>query len=142
MKVLVLLADYAQVSDGKLYVIGGGWTLTGPGPSPMALAIQIEVAWGDANRIHNWRLELQTTDGQIVAIPGQVGPQPLSFSGTLEAGRPPGHPRGAPLSTCLAVNLQPIPLDPGKRFVWKFFFNDRTEDNWQATFSTRPIEKA
>jgi hypothetical protein len=29
----MLLADFAQVSDGKLTVVGGGWSLTGPDPS-------------------------------------------------------------------------------------------------------------
>ena len=26
----MLLADFAQVSDGKLTIVGGGWSLTGP----------------------------------------------------------------------------------------------------------------
>src|SRR3954470_11930638 len=29
MQVTMLLADFAQVSDGKLNVIGGGWSMTG-----------------------------------------------------------------------------------------------------------------
>ena len=39
MKVTILLADAAQAAEGKLYVLGGGWSITGPDPSPMALAI-------------------------------------------------------------------------------------------------------
>ena len=30
----MMLCDAAQVSDGKLYVLGGGWSMTGPDPVP------------------------------------------------------------------------------------------------------------
>ena len=36
MKATLLLADAAQAAEGKLYVLGGGWSVTGPGPAPMA----------------------------------------------------------------------------------------------------------
>ena len=29
----MLLADYAVVSDGKLTIVGGGWSQTGPEPA-------------------------------------------------------------------------------------------------------------
>ena len=44
MNVTMLLADSAQVADGKLYVLGGGWSLTGPDPTPSAVAIKLEDA--------------------------------------------------------------------------------------------------
>jgi len=28
----MMLADHAQVSDGKLFIAGGGWSMAGPGP--------------------------------------------------------------------------------------------------------------
>jgi hypothetical protein len=34
VKVTMLLADAAQAVDGKLYILGGGWTITGPDPIP------------------------------------------------------------------------------------------------------------
>ena len=37
MKVSLLLADSAQAVAGKLYLLGGGWTVTGPEPSPFAM---------------------------------------------------------------------------------------------------------
>ena len=58
MRATMLLADYAQVAEGKLNVIGGGWTITGPLPSPFALALLIEVPWDRANEKHQLRLEL------------------------------------------------------------------------------------
>ena len=34
----MLLCDAAQVSDGKLFILGGGWSMTGPDPVPSAVA--------------------------------------------------------------------------------------------------------
>jgi len=30
----MMLADYAQIADGKLFISGGGWSICGPGPTP------------------------------------------------------------------------------------------------------------
>ena len=43
MKVTLLLADFVQLADGKLTVVGGGWSLIGPNPSPFGIAILIHV---------------------------------------------------------------------------------------------------
>ena len=46
VRVTMLLADFAQVSDGKLTVVGGGWSLTGPEAVPFGIAILIRVPVG------------------------------------------------------------------------------------------------
>ena len=51
-------ADAAASSDGKLTVVGGGWSLTGPDPVPFGIAILIRVPWDPANQRHVMRLEL------------------------------------------------------------------------------------
>lgn len=43
MKVTMMLADHAEVAEGKLFINGGGWTVTGPGPIPFGIALFIEV---------------------------------------------------------------------------------------------------
>ena len=43
MKVTVMLADYAQGADGKLTIVGGGWSVTGPMPVPFAIAVLFQV---------------------------------------------------------------------------------------------------
>ena len=48
VKVTMLLCDAAQVADGKLFVLGGGWSLTGPDPMPSAIALKIDVGWHEA----------------------------------------------------------------------------------------------
>ena len=68
VRVTMLLADFAQVSDGKLTVVGGGWSLTGPEPVPFGIAILIRVPWDQANQRHVMRLELLDADGIPVEI--------------------------------------------------------------------------
>src|SRR5712692_6126152 len=58
MKVTMLLADAAQAVNGKLYILGGGWSVTGPAPSPSAIALKIEVPWDEANTRHKLTLDL------------------------------------------------------------------------------------
>ena len=38
-----MLADSAQEVGGKLYILGGGWSVTGPVVPPSAVAIKIDV---------------------------------------------------------------------------------------------------
>ena len=64
MMATIMLADAAQAIDNKLYVLGGGWSVTGPDPSPSALAIALKVPWDEANRRHDLRVELVDSDGR------------------------------------------------------------------------------
>ncbi len=50
VRVTLLLCDAAQVADGKLYVLGGGWSLIGPDPTPSAVAIKVDVDWTEVDR--------------------------------------------------------------------------------------------
>ena len=139
MKVTLLLADAAQAVNGKLYILGGGWSLSGPGPTAMALAVKIDVPWDRANIKHAWRLALLDSDGEAVTFPtapeGEV--QPVAIEGEFEAGRPPGLRPGTPLDVALALNVPPLPLAPDGRYVWQLSIAGFDEE-WQVAFSTRP----
>lgn len=142
MKVTMLLADAAQAVNGKLYILGGGWNITGPMPVPSAIALYIEVPWDQANRRHRMRLALLNTDGQPVQVaPGPDQPmQALELGGEFEVGRPPGMTQGSPISAAMALSIGPIPLPPNGRFVWRLSINDQTNEDWQLAFSTRPAQ--
>ena len=113
MRVTLMLADSAQVSEGKIHLLGGGWSITGP-PAPSAIAILVEVPWDQTNRKLEWRLELVDSDGYPVLTPdGEGGENPIMMGGEFEVGRPPGTPHGAPIGLPLALNLAPLPLAPG-----------------------------
>lgn len=136
MKATLVLADAAQAADGKLSVLGGGWNFTGPQVGPSALGVIMEVPWNETNTPHQVVLELQDTDGQ----PARLGPeaQPLRIETVVEVGRPPGHPPGTSLNVPLAMNLGPLPLIPGQRYVWVLSIDGETEGQWQVAFNVRP----
>lgn len=141
MKVTMLLADSAQAVDGKLYILGGGWSVTGPGPSAFAIAMKIEVPWDEANRRHKLQLSLADTDAQPVKIPTPAGEHPVEVTGEFEVGRPPGLKPGTPLDVTIAINVGPLQLPPDSRFVWQLSIDGHAEEDWRLAFSTRPAKK-
>lgn len=137
----MLLADFAQVSDGKLIVIGGGWSMTGPEPMPFGLAILIRVPWDQANHRHVMRLELLDADGQLVTVDVEDGTEPVVFFDDVEfeVGRPAGVKPGTPLDLPLAVNAGPMPLAPGV-YEWRLTIDGLGDDDWRLPFTVREVD--
>jgi hypothetical protein len=146
MKVTMLLADFAQVSDGKLTVVGGGWSITGPEPVPFGIGILVHVPWDLANTRHTLRLELLDADGRPVevAVEDSDQEQPVVFFDDVpfEVGRPPGIKPGTSLEFVVAVNSGPLPLEPGARYEWRLSIDGRQQDDWRLPFSVRETEPA
>jgi len=138
MRVTMLLADFAQVSDGKLTVVGGGWSLTGPEPVPFGIAILIRVPWDQANQRHVMRLELLDADGQPVEMETEEGQQQVVFFDDVpfEVGRPAGLKPGTPLDFPVAVNSVPLPLEPG-RYEWRLTIDEQSRQDWTLPFTVR-----
>ncbi len=132
----MLLADFVQAVQGKLYVLGGGWSVTGPGAVQMGIAVKIEVPWDEANLQHSFRLTLVDADEQPVLVPGAE--QPVQVEGQFEVGRPPGLKPGSPLDFALAVNVPPLPLTPNSRYVWRLAIDGESDEDWYVGFTTRP----
>ena len=135
----MILCDSAQAVEGKLYILGGGWSMTGPDPAPMAVAVKIEVPWNEANRHHQFSLELRTQDGLPFSVDGPFGEQPVQIVGDFEVGRPPGLVEGMALDTTFAINVQPLPLPPGQRFEWRLLIDGKTQPDWHVAFLTRSL---
>ena len=138
----MMLADAAQEVGGKLYILGGGWSLTGPGPAPMAIALKIEVPWDRTNERHQLLLELLDEDGLPIAVQGPDGNLPLQVTGNLEVGRPPGVKPGTPIDSALAIGFGPVPLEPGRRYQWRLSIDGETAEDWVIGFSTRSVAPA
>jgi hypothetical protein len=142
VRLTLILCDSAQVSDGKLHLLGGGWSFTGPGPTASALGVLIEVPWDRANQPLAFRLELRNEDGTDVLQPGPLGQQPVRIGANIEVGRPPGHPHGVPLVVPLAVNVPPLELTPGNRYSWEAHIDgEPANDDWHVSFTNRPLPK-
>lgn len=136
-----MLCDYAQVADGKLYVVGGGWSVTGPQPAPSAVALKLDVPWDRANQRMHLELSLVGEDGQPVTMPGPDGPQPVRMDGQFEVGRPPGLKPGTPIDVALAMNVGPLPLPPGQRYSWELSIDGETDEEWHLAFQTRDLPR-
>ena len=133
-RVTMMLADAAQVAEGKLNVLGAGWNVTGPAPTPFAIAIIIEVPWHHTNREHTYRLELVDLDGNGVILQGG---DPFMFEEGFEVGRPPGMRQGSYLPFPRAFNFGPMPIPPGGHYEWRLAIDDEMREEWRLPFSTR-----
>ncbi|HEX5089708.1 MAG TPA: hypothetical protein VFV89_18015 [Nocardioides sp.] len=137
MRATLLLADHAVVAEGKLYINGGGWSVT-TGGAPSAIAVKLDVPWDRTNQRLQLRLRLVGQDGEPVVVSGQEGPQPVVIAAEAEVGRPPGLAHGADIDFPLAFQIGPLPLQPGQRYQWVLDIDGETREDWRLTFSTRP----
>jgi hypothetical protein len=136
MQVIMMLADSAQLADGKLYILGGGWSITGPDPTPSAVAIKINIDRHEVDRVHHWELVLEDADGAPVLIGDDM--QPIEIRGEFSVGAPNGVPDGTPVDFPIALGLPPLPLPPGARYQWRLFIDGETLPGGTVAFSTRP----
>ncbi|HZN22241.1 MAG TPA: hypothetical protein VFB57_06760 [Gaiellaceae bacterium] len=140
MKATMLLADYVVVSDGKLTIVGGGWSQTGPEPAPFGIGLLIQVPWDQANTPHQFKVQLLDADGAAVSFdeedPDSESDQSVEFGGEFEVGRPPGLKPGTPLDFPVAVNSVPLPLEPG-RYEWRLTIDEQSRQDWTLPFTVR-----
>jgi hypothetical protein len=141
VKVVMLLCDAAQVADGKLYVLGGGWSQTGPDPVPSAIAMKLDVGWDETNTVHHWELFLEDSDGQPVFVATPEGNHPIEVRGDFEVGRPAGVAPGTPIDVPIAVGFGPLPLAPG-RFTWRLTVDGQMDEDWVLSFMVRESPEA
>jgi hypothetical protein len=137
VRATLLLADHAVVAEGKLYINGGGWSVT-TGGAPSAIAVKLDVPWDRTNRRLQLRLRLVGQDGEPVTVEGADGPQPVEIAAEAEVGRPAGLAHGADIDFPLAFQIGPLPLQPGQRYQWVLDIDGETREDWRLTFSTRP----
>jgi hypothetical protein len=97
----LILADGAQVQNGKLYVLGGGWDRiqfpSYPQTVQGALVLGVRVPWGEANRKHTFEISGRTADAHEELFKAEGG---------FEVGRPPGTPEGMPQMFQVAMQLR------------------------------------
>src|SRR5437870_5213876 len=113
----MLLCDGAQAVGGKLFILGGGWSILAKVQprANMALAVKLTVPWSRANeRIHIAAALITDQGGEVT----QAEDQPVRAEGDLELGRPPGLRPGTPLDATLVMNFEGLDLDVGG-YVWE-----------------------
>lgn len=124
----MILCDFAEEINGKLYIMGGGWSrLFKVRPSfSMSIAAKLLVPWDQTNRRSRIVLTLHDGDGRQVLIGDPA--QPVRLEGDFEAGRPPGLAPGTEIDMPLVFRFDDLPLDVG-RYVWELAVRDETIAN-------------
>src|SRR4051794_2280925 len=100
-----LLADAAQVSDGKAYILGGGvsilWRPDLPAPLHFVVVGQLAYHRSEANTEHDIRFQVNDADGNALfpEMQGQIG-----------VGEPPNLPASVPLAAPFVIGFPPAPV--------------------------------
>jgi hypothetical protein len=139
MRVTMLLADHAQVADGKLFVSGGGWSLCGPGPVACAVALLFHIPWQNTSEPVTFTLRLLDEDGAPVSQPGPDGGQEVQAGGQFESGRPAGMAPGTEINVPIAFNTV-LQLPAGSRFTWVLDVDGQADEDWRLSFATREAQ--
>jgi hypothetical protein len=116
----MLLCDAATEANGKLYILGAGWThvLTPDKPVNMALAIVLHVPWEQAGQQHHLEVSLLKEDGQPVLI----GDNPIKVQGLVQVGKTAGTRPGSELNAGTALGFSGISLPTGG-YIWELLVN-------------------
>jgi uncharacterized protein DUF6941 len=134
MKITLLLADFARVANGKLDVIGGGWSMmSAQGSFGFFVAALFQIPWDQTNTKHTFRLELLDADGQGVPTPDGGT---IRAEGEFEAGRPAGLHPGTPVDAPLVVPFGPLELEDG-RYEIRLTIDGETKEDWFVAFTVR-----
>lgn len=94
----IILADYVEVINGKLYMTGGGWNNITLQQMPVehgfGVAVAFAIPWASCNELHPIKIEILDPDAVVL----------LTVEGEVEVGRPPGLPTGSAQRVPLAFN--------------------------------------
>lgn len=102
-----LIADYADLAAGKLYLMGGGWdTITVadvPATMRIAVAIGVRFGWEETNRPTAVTITIEDDDGAAL----------VTMQGQVNVGRPAGLPPGSTQLAQMAANAALTIAKPG-----------------------------
>lgn len=110
----LILADGAEATNGKIFILGGGVDrhLAAGFPAPLNadVAFSFLVEWGETNNRHAVSLKILDEDDKPIAT---------VLDGEFEVGRPPGAKPGQDLRQLIAVRgpLPPIPKPGAYKIV-------------------------
>jgi Family of unknown function (DUF6941) len=137
----MMLADHAQVADGKLFISGGGWSACEPGPTPCAVAVIFHVPWQETNEKVPFSLRLVDEDGHGIMQPGAQDGLPVQVNGHFEARRPAGMTPGSEINVPMSFNIV-LQLEPSICYSWVLDVDGQADDSWQLSFETRQAQAA
>lgn len=126
----MMLADAAQVSNNKLYVLGGGWERLSvasdfPVRQRASLALAFSIPWSETNQRHGFTVRIVDEDGKDVHG---------AINGHFETGRPAGLAPGADQRVQVAIDLS---MNLEKEGVYVVEATLAEQETSRATFTVR-----
>ena len=102
----LILADAVEVADGKLFVLGGGWTIWRSGNYPaqvmLGVGLSVLVDWNEAGTGTSYPLNITFADDAGVPI---VPPVQAQFQVSKPAELPPGTVQRVPFGFNAGIML-------------------------------------
>ncbi len=104
----LLLCDYSEAVNGKLYLTGGGWNVLRlpelPHEWSFSIGLGIDVAYHETNEAHELVVGVQDPDGL------ELGD---GLTANFETGRPPGLPQGQEQRLVMSIAATATFATPG-----------------------------
>jgi hypothetical protein len=133
--VTMLLADHAQVANGKLFISGGGWSVVDAPTPPFHIALLLLVPWDRAGVPLDLMLTLIDEDGRVVRQGGSGSE--VRVQGQIAVERPPAHLVGVPLDVPMVIGIPSLDIAGATRYTWMLDVDGQTSEDWRLSFSTR-----
>jgi hypothetical protein len=126
----MMLADAAQVTNNKLFVLGGGWERLSVGSDfPVrqraSLALAFSIPWAETNQRHTFTVRIMDEDGKEVHG---------AINGHFETGRPAGITPGSDQRVQAAIDLA---LNLEKEGVYVVEASIGEQETSRTTFTVR-----
>ncbi|HUO04433.1 MAG TPA: hypothetical protein VMU16_04465 [Candidatus Binataceae bacterium] len=125
----LVLADAAQVGNGKLFILGGGWSIfrsgNYPAPAQLAVGLGFLISWNETGTQFPLSITLADEAG-VPIIPEITGQIQASKSGQL--------PEGITQKVPLAVNLSVSIPHPGRYTITATAGASRIETFFDAIY--------
>ena len=139
INVTMVLADHAQVADGKLFVAGGGWTdMTGAVPFAVALVVEIPIEKAGTN--HKFELDLIDAQGQPALMPTPQGMVPVHQELDMQVEAPEDASAAATFINPFVIKYAPMPIAPDD-YEWRLMVDGETRENWRLPFHVHAVQQ-
>ena len=95
----LVLADHAEVLDGKVYMMGGAWDRIHVNdinvPVSLSIVVGVIIPWGLTNEPHQLQIRMEDADGNRVLPDAEI---------TINMGRPATATKGQTFRAIAALN--------------------------------------
>jgi hypothetical protein len=132
----MLLAEAVQVAEGKLNILGAGWSQLGAGPTQVAIAVLIEFTASEADGSHHFELFLTDDAHQPIFTESPNGDMPVEVRGDANVALPEGYDERVPVPWPIGINVPGLVLEGGRAYQWNLVVDGHTDPTWVLPFRT------